>query len=232
MRNENLYYKPIKTFIMKSTNKFSWFFALLFISANFTTASAQTLKDFFNNSETPLTYLGVDFTKAKLINDPGGNPMDIRNRLYNSINQVVVAEPKKYDIAGAFRKSAVTSDLTAVTAANEKINAEQIMSSSTADFNRLKADDIAGVVKALGINGKKGIGLLFVMEGMKKEEKNAAASVWTVLIDMQSKKVLLTERLESKPAGFGFRNFWASTIKGTLDAIEKRKYSEWKGQHG
>ncbi len=217
---------------MKKTNKFNWLFALLFICVNFTTASAQTVKDFFNNSETPLTYLGIDFTKAKLINDPGGNPMDIRNRLYNSINQVVVAEPKKYDIAGAFHKSTVTSDLTAVTATNEKINAEQIMSSNSGDFNRLKEADIASVVKALGISGKKGIGLLFVMEGMKKEDKKAAASVWAVLIDMQTKKVLLSERFENKAAGFGFRNFWSSTIKATIDDIDKDKYKEWKVKYG
>jgi hypothetical protein len=138
---------------MKRTIKFSWLFALVFIFSNFQNAQAQTLKDFFNNSETPLTYLGIDFTKAKLINEAGGNPMDIRNRLYNSINDVVVNEPKKYDIAGAFHKSSVTSDLTAVKAKNEKINAEEIMSSNTADFNRLKETDIAGMVKAF-CNGR------------------------------------------------------------------------------
>jgi hypothetical protein len=217
---------------MKRTIKFSWLFALVFIFSNFQNAQAQTLKDFFNNSETPLTYLGIDFTKAKLINEAGGNPMDIRNRLYNSINDVVVNEPKKYDIAGAFHKSSVTSDLTAVKAKNEKINAEEIMSSNTADFNRLKETDIAGMVKALAISGKKGIGLLFVMEGMKKEDKKAAASVWAVLIDLQTKKVLLSERFENKAAGFGFRNFWSSTIKATIDDIEKDKYKEWKAKYG
>jgi hypothetical protein len=217
---------------MKRTIKFSWLFALVFIFGNFQNASAQTLKDFFNNSETPLTYLGIDFTKAKLINEAGGNPMDIRNRLYNSINDVVVNEPKKYDIAGAFHKNSVTSDLTAVKAKNEKINAEEIMSSNTADFNRLKETDIAGMVKALAISGKKGIGLLFVMEGMKKEDKKAAASVWAVLIDLQTKKVLLSERFENKAAGFGFRNFWSSTIKATIDDIEKDKYKEWKAKYG
>jgi hypothetical protein len=217
---------------MKGTIKLNWLFALVFILGNFKNAQAQTLKDFFNSSEEPLTYLGIDFTKAKLINDPGGNPMDIRNRIYGSINQVVVAEPKKYDIGAAFNKSSVSSDLTAVRGKNEKINTEEIMSSNTEDFNRLKEADIVSMVKSLGIKSKKGIGLLFVMEGMKKEEKNNAASVWAVLIDMQSKKVLLSERFESKASGFGFRNFWASTIKVTLDAIEKKKYKEWKDKYG
>jgi hypothetical protein len=217
---------------MKRTIKLNWLFALAFIFGNFQTAQAQTLKDFFNSSEEPLTYLGIDFTKARLINDAGGNPMDIKNRLYTSINNVVVNEPKKYDIAGAFHKSTVSSDLSAVNEKNEKVNAENIISSNSGDFSRFKEADIADIVKALGFKSKKGIGLLFVMEGMKKEEKNNAASVWAVLVDMQSKKVLFSERFESRASGFGFRNFWASTIKVTLDAIEKKKYKEWKDKYG
>jgi hypothetical protein len=217
---------------MKKTIKFSWLFAFMLMFLNLQTASAQTLKEFFNTSETGLTYLGIDFTKAKLINEAGGNPMDIKDRLYKSINAVVVNEPKKYDISGAFHKSAISSDLAAVNAKNEKINAEEIISSSSADYSRFKEADIASMVKALNITGKKGVGLLFVMEGMKKEDKKGMASVWAVLLDMQSKKVLLSERFESKAAGFGFRNFWVSTIKATLDAIEKNKYKEWKEKYG
>ena len=216
---------------MKRTIKLSCVVAFLLLLGNLKTVSAQTLKDFFNTSETSLTYLGIDFTKAKLINYPNPDPMDIRNRIYGSINDVVINEPKKYDIAGAFHKSAITSDLTAVKARNEKINTEDIVSGNTADYSRLKESDIASVVKALHINGK-GIGLLFVMEGMKKDDKKGEASVWAVLVDMSSKKVLLTERFESKANGFGFRNYWASTIKETLNEIEKNKYKEWKSKSG
>ena len=70
------------------------------------------------------------------------------------------------------------------------------------------------------------------MEGMKKDDKKGEASVWAVLVDMSSKKVLLTERFESKANGFGFRNYWASTIKETLNEIEKNKYKEWKSKSG
>ena len=31
---------------------------------------AQTAKDVFGNSETPILYLGIDFTKAKIIDEP------------------------------------------------------------------------------------------------------------------------------------------------------------------
>lgn len=217
---------------MKRTNKLNWLFAALLFCGITQPAFSQTLKDVFTNSETPIFYLGIDFTKARVINDPGANAMDIRNRLFASINSVVVTEAKKYDIANAFHKNFVGSDLSAVNTNNEKVNAENILSGNASDFNRLKETDIMSAVKALNLGDKKGLGLLFVMEGMKKDDKKGEASIWATIIDMKTKKVLLTERFESKAVGIGFRNFWASTIKETLDEIEKKKYKEWKKTYG
>jgi hypothetical protein len=202
--------------------------------AGSTKSFSQTVKDFFNNTSTTLTYLGIDYTKNKLINDPGGNASDIKGRLYNSMNEVVVNEMgKNYNIAGAFdRSSGVNSDISAVTEKNGKINASDIMSSSEADFNRLTESDIAGCVKALGLKGKEGVGLVFIMEGMKKEEKKSYGAVWVTLIDMKTKKVLMTERMEQEAAGFGFRNFWVSIIKKSIIEIDKKKYKAWKNTYG
>lgn len=232
MQNENLYYKSIKIIFMKSTYKFKWLFAVLLFCGVSKSTFSQTLNEFFNNSELHLVYLGIDFTKARLINDPDANSFDIRNKVYPSINSLIINEPKKFDIAAAFHKSNVGSDFTATRARNEKINAEEILSSNTEDFYRLNAEDIAAVVKGLALGGKTGIALLFVMEGMKKMGKSGEASVWVVLLDMKTKKVLMTERFENKASGIGARNYWASAIKATLEDIEKKKYKDWKVQYG
>ncbi|MBS1928524.1 MAG: hypothetical protein IT254_01270 [Chitinophagaceae bacterium] len=205
------------------------FFAVFFVSGS---VHAQILKDFFNNSEYPTVYLGIDFSKAKLINDPMANTIDIKNRLYGSINDVTVYEAKKYDIGKAFHKSMVSSDLSGVKKRIEKINSEDILSQNSDDFSRLKESDIHAVVKGLDLGKQKeGVGVLFVMEAMRKMEKNNGAAVWLVLIDMHSKKVLLTKRYEEKAAGFGFRNMWVSPIKATLNDIEKN-YSNLKKEYG
>lgn len=196
-----------------------------------TNANAQTLKDFFSNSETKTVYLGIDFSKTKLINDPGANTMDIRNRLYYSINAVPVNEVKKYDFGKTFHKSNVSVDITGVKKRIEDINAEEILSSDTQDFNRFKESDIAAIVKALDLSkSKEGVGILFVVEGMKKQEKNDMASVWIVLINLSSKKVMLAQRYEEKAKGFGFRNLWVSTIKAAMDDFES-DYSDLKKQY-
>jgi hypothetical protein len=216
---------------MKRFQKLNWLVAVLLFCGISRSAFSQTLNEFFNNSEMHLTYLGVDFSKARLINDPDANSFDVRNKLYPSINNLVINEPKKFDIATAFHKSHVGSDLSAVREKNEKINAEEIPSFNTSDFYRLNEDDISAAVKSLNLSGKTGIGLLFVMEGMKKEGKKGDASMWVTLIDMKTKKVLMAERFENKASGIGSRNYWASTIKATLEDIEKKKYKEWKSKY-
>lgn len=219
---------------MKRTQKLSWLFALVLLLGSSTQSFSQTIKDFFSNGSTQLTYLGIDYTKNKLINDPGGNASDIKGRLYASMNDVVVNEMgKNYNIAGAFdRSSGVSSDISAVTERNEKINSSDIVSSNTEDFNRLTESDIAGCVKALNLKGKEGVGLVFIMEGMKKEEKKSYGAVWVTLVDMKTKKVLMAERMEQEAAGFGFRNFWVSIIKKSIVEIDKKKYKSWMSKYG
>jgi hypothetical protein len=215
---------------MKRTQKLSWLFAFVLLFGSSTQSFSQTLKDVFNNSESPLMYLGIDFTKARLLDV--GNADDIRNRLYGSINELVVNEPKKFDLKGAFSKSNIEHDFGAVTKNNGKINMNDIISTNSADFDRLKESDIAAIVKALDLSGKTGVGLLFVMEAMRKVDKKGEAAIWVTMVDMKTKKVLMTERIVEKATGIGFRNYWASTIKEVIDDIDKKKYKEWRTKYG
>jgi hypothetical protein len=216
---------------MRQTIKLNWLVSILFFSGISISSFSQTLKEVFSNSEAPLTYLGIDFSKSRLLDE--GNPSEIRDKYYVSINDLIVAEPKKYDLKGAFNKSNIDHDFSAVTKNNAKANVNEILSSNSADFNRFKESDITSMVNNLDLSGKQGIGLLFVMEAMRKIEKNSGAAIWVTLIDMKTKKILMTERIESKViAGIGFRNYWASAIKNLIDNIEKKKYNEWKLKYG
>jgi hypothetical protein len=195
-------------------------------------AQGQTLKEFFSNEGTNAFYVGIDFTKNKLIDDANANSSDIRDRQYTGINELVVTETKKYDLKSAFhRSSGMDHDLSLVNDRNTKANADDIKSTSTADFHRLKEDDIKSLVKSFDFKDKKGLGILLVSEAMSKSDKTIA--MWVAFVDMNSKKVLLTDRVEGKVGmGFGFRNNWASSIKSVLEQIEKKKYKEWKAKVG
>jgi len=218
---------------MKRTIKLSLLMFAALVSVISTQSFSQSIKDFFNNNSIQLTYLGIDYYKNRLINDPGSNENDIKNRLYGAMNDVVVKEmDKNFKIGSAFNRSGnVNTDISAVTARNEKIVPNDINSSNESDFNRLKEADISSEIKALNLKSGEGVGLVFVMEGMKKVEKKSYGSVWVVLIDMKTRKVLMAERMEQEAAGFGFRNFWVSIVKKSLVEIDKKKYKDWKKKY-
>lgn len=190
-------------------------------------AKAQTLKEFFSNESTPLTYLGVDFSLAR-VQGESATANDMRDK-FEAINNVIVNEAKKYDIADAFNRSSVKNDLTAINKKNAAVNTESIKTENSADMSRLKPEDIARAVKSYDLSGHKGIGLVFIMEGMSKPEKEGY--VYATLIDMSTKKVLHTERMREKAQGFGFRNYWAYTIYKALEGIDKHEYKTWKGKY-
>jgi hypothetical protein len=215
---------------MKLVKKLFGVVAIMFCVLGSNAITAQTLKNVFADSESPLLYLGIDFSRNRLLDV--GNASDIRDRIYTSINQLIINEPKKYDLKGAFNKSNVDNNLNAVIKNYAKVNLNDILSTNSADFNRLKEADITAVVKELDIEKKDGVGVLFVMEAMRKIEKKGDAAIWVTFVDLKSKKVLMTERIEVKAsAGFGFRNYWASTIKNLIDLIGDKKYKEWKQKY-
>ncbi len=214
-------------------HKFSLIFAfMLLVSA--TPAFSQTLKEFFSNPATQLTYLGIDYTKNRVYKHFDANPPDIRDKYYTGMNDLVIKEQhdKNYDIGGAFgRKNTITIDLSAVTANNNKIDANTIISHTRADFERLKEADIRDCVAALSLENKEGIGVLFIMEGMKKISGKGYGSVWITLIDMRTKEVLITDRIVREAEGFSIRNYWVSVIRKAIKEIDWSIYKEWKRKY-
>jgi hypothetical protein len=215
---------------MERTTKASLFMSFIFIIMMAQPAVSQTLKDFFNSDATTALYLGIDFTKAKLIDDAVSNETDIRDKQFAGINEVIVTDSKHINLPGAFHKATLDHDLSAVDKRNLQVDPSQIKSTNTSDFHRLKEDDINALVKGFDFGDKKGLGILFVMEAMSKSGK--AAAIWVTFIDMKAKKVLLTERVEEKTGmSFGFKNYWASPVKKLLDEIEGDKFKEWKKKY-
>lgn len=207
----------------------SMYLLLYFFSSalGFNSSSAQTVKNIFD-AATPITYLGIDFTLAKILGE-SADATDIRDRQFLAINNTIITQPARYDIASAIQRASITSDLDQVNAHNRNIPVQQIKSDNISDFAHLKTEDIDKVVRSYDFTGKSGIGLLFVMGGMNKAEK--AATMYVTFINMASKKVLLTERLEGKGGGFGFRNYWIKPIEEVLKKIRNSKYNEWKKKY-
>ena len=189
----------------------------------------QTFKERISNRDIPVYFYGIDFTKAVLIGDSKANAQDIVNRQFTGINELLINESGKYDVAGAFRRSDLKTDLTFVKERNEKAAPDQLLSADTEDLNRLSPSAITALVKGFNAGGKEGTGLLFVVDGMSKPNKEIA--VWVTLFDIRSKKVLLTNKVTGKVGmGFSFRNYWATGIRSVIEQIKSTKYSAWKSE--
>jgi len=204
---------------------FALFMAPVFMHGQSLSASA-----FFNNESLPTTYLGIDFTLARLINDDAMNAKTIQSTQFNGINDLMISESKKYEIQEVYRRSNWTPNIKEVENRNDKANPDSLKSNNEGDLTRLKPDDIDKLVRNFNYGTLKGYGVLLIMEGMSKTDKRC--TIWFTLIDMDSKKVLTTARVEGKlGSGFGFRNYWASAIKSAISHA-KKDYEQWKAGAG
>ena len=213
---------------MKRTAAFLWLVAIAFIGLA-QPGYSQTAKEFFNSSETPVTYLGIDFSQARLIGDAGASAADLKDKHFPGINQVIINEPKKYDLPKAFKRASINNDITVTESVNAKIDADKIKISSSSDESRLDAAAIQNVVNGYDLSGKKGVGLVFIIENLNKT--GAKGSMYVTFIDMGTRKVLFTERMIGKAGGFGYKNYWAKSVYEVLEEIEKSKYKEWKNRN-
>ncbi len=193
-------------------------FALIVLSFNL---KAQTIQDVLADKSIPVTFYGVDFTKALLIGDSKANPDDIVNRQYTGINDLMIKESDKYNVAAAFNRVEVPAVLETVKKRNESIKPDKILSSNTTDYNRLTENDAAAVLKSFKTDGSAGVGVLFVVDAMNKAQEKMSA--WVLVFDNKTKKIILNERHEGKVGmSFSFRNYWAAGLKNIILSLNAK----------
>ena len=178
-------------------------------------------------SDKPITWLGLDFSQTRFIGsamqfkDAGEVTDDaVRDKYIPAWNELFINEQKKFDVAKYAHRESVAFALDVTSKANSKVG-ESFFSSDPADYNRLKEGDIAQAVRKYDFMGKKGVGLMFFVEGMSKGKEEASA--WITFVDMGTKTVLQTWRETGKAGGFGFRNYWAKAFLNILKETDSRR---------
>ena len=200
---------------MKPINNLKWLIALLFIGISFQPALAQT-KANISDGSTPITWLGVDYSQAKIIGqayqwEHAGeiNSAEVRYKYIDGWNQLFVVEQKKYDVAKAVHRGSVNYAIDVTQKANNALT-KDFFTNNPGDFHKLTEQDISNVVKNYDFGTNTGIGLIFFVEGMSKGIESMG--VWVTFVDMKSKTVLQTTYKTAKPGGFGFKNYWAKPL--------------------
>jgi hypothetical protein len=203
-------------------------FILSFLMAS--TAFGQSKSDVFNPG-TEITWLGLDFSGAKFIGDRErlGSESDIRH-LLDAINELMIKEADKYNVAAAVQKKKVEYATEVVNEHNAELDVLSLISSDGKDHVHLNPSGVEEIIASYDFKGKSGIGMMFNVESLNKLIEEG--SFWVTFVNMGTKEVLFTERLTAPPSGFGMRNFWAGSVNGVLAKIKKKEFENWKKKHG
>jgi ribosomal protein L15 len=199
------------------------FLTLLFLST--TPLFAQNTMSGLLSGSTKLTFLGLDFTQAKYIGKIGFTDAEaIKNQHMVSWNNLIEAEPKKFSLQKAFNLKAdqYVSNVEDMVKLNKTVD---VGKNITDDAYSITEDQVKKSVSHYSLGAKEGVGLVYVVESLNKTEEKLIA--WVTFIDLSSKKVIYTEKVEGKAGGFGFRNYWAGGVFKINDAIDSKLYKKW-----
>ncbi len=213
---------------MKQANLFPSILLLVIMLCITASVTAQSKKDFFKSTDTKTTWLGLDFSDLRVFGDSDADVNAIKDQYFGSINDLVLNEPDKYYVAKAFERSNLVFDLTEVTRLNAAVDPDKLIVLKSEEASQVTPERVQELVNAYQLTDKTGYGIVFIMEGFNKSKKKA--TMYVTIIDMASKKVLLTKRMEGKAAGFGYRNYWARTVYEVLKSINKSEYNKWKSE--
>jgi hypothetical protein len=194
---------------------------------------AQEASDLFVSSDTKISWLGVDYSHVKLIgsfaqffNSGDKSVNQLKDEYFLGWNNLVLNEPNKYDIKGMLRKSNLYIDVDMIMKINSDANLEDIESYNVPNYSTTFIDSI---VSQYPVQGKSGIGILFIAEALNKPGEEAFYHF--VAMNMETNQVLIQERLRGEPRGFGLRNYWAGSLYDVIKQIEKQKYRLWKNTY-
>jgi len=208
---------------------------ILFLFFALDESKSQTVSDLFNHSSVKIVWLGIDYSHARFIGDfaqfaeaGSTGPSTLKSKYFPAWNGLVLSEPKKYDIAGMFRKENVLYKINTIT----KINAVAPIGNMMDEENdpNYSKQDIQKFINKYSFEEKQGIGILFVAESLNKYREKGKYHV--VAINLSNKNILLHEVMEGKAGGFGLRNYWAKTISDIIIQIRDNKFRAWKNEYG
>ncbi len=188
-------------------------------------SNGQTREAIFKQ-ETPLTWMGVDFSEARYYGDTATVSASEMKYLFSKINYLIEAEPEKYNLRKFFKKSLVNLNLKIVRQRNDSIDESQIISKDASNLNILDSAKVIKMINGYETGNTKGLVVVFIMETMNKTKEEA--TMWVTFFDAAEKQVLLTTRLTGAASGIGFRNHWASSVFEVMKIIYSREYKKWQ----
>ncbi len=195
---------------------------------------SQQVADLFKKSDVKITYLGIDFSQVKLIGsfnqfaEAGSTgPSLIKSKYFDSWNNLVVNESKKYDVAWILRKETINNSIAEVSEINTKTSLETIEAENSPNYT---IEFIKNYVSTYKFNEKEGFGIIFIAESLNKN--NQEGIFHFVVFNLKTNEIVIQERLVEPAGGIGLRNYWGRTIFEAIRDLQDNKYKIWKKKYG
>jgi hypothetical protein len=173
-----------------------------------------------------VTWLGLDFTGVKFIGDRErlGSMSDVKH-LMEAWNSVLETENEKYNPGRAIGRRNLNLALEVTKEHNANLELIDVFSNNKQDHQHLTASDVDQIISGYDFKGNPGIGLIYIVDSFSKLDEEGA--IWVTFVDMDSNKVIYTEKMIGPPGGFGMRNFWAKSVFVVTEKL-KKEFLKWK----
>lgn len=186
---------------------------LLFSLALISILSFGQSKEAQKNIDKVIFY-GVDYSETKLIKVLE-SPGELKSAFLR-INDLFYGEPKKFNIDKNLGKIAKRTTIEAVKDRIEAMDEEE-MKTTDATY-ALDEAKIKDMIKTLPTKETEGVGLIIIGEKLNKDQNRGYYHI--AYFDIATRDIIDTWKASGKAAGFGVRNFWATSV---LKAMKDKK---------
>jgi len=185
-------------------------FSIFIIAFVTTTLAAQ------ESFKKEVTWLGLDFTEAKLFPKAAfANPEAIRTKYLLKWNQIVLNESKKFNVAKFFKIETLQHDLSLVGERNLAISLESLIVDT--NKHQFSEENVKNIISQYPKT--EGVGLVFIVETFDKT--NATGVFWATFFDRSTLEVLSTKKIHGLASGMGIRNYWANSMYRAMKSYKK-----------
>lgn len=143
----------------------------------------------------PVTWLGIDFTEARIIKKDEQMVDSIRLTVLPNIwNDKVASQQSKYPLKKAFHRSAITHNIEMMKKLNSELDADQLV---TEDLYLLYNYSIKVAFSRYDLDGySQGIGMVFLVEAI--DYANKQFSGYMIPIDLVEKRIMKSYYLKTR----------------------------------
>lgn len=200
-------------------------FIITFFFGFIAVATAQSIADIFSTSKVPITYIGLDFSKVKLVGSEGfSDPIAIQAEYFDKWNNLILEEGEKFDLKAIFVKQTVDFDLTPIQALNGEIDAANlVIDKSATALTPEQLQEAAGRYDFKDFANK--IAIVFIVESFDKVAE--LGTFHLTFVNTTNNQIIWTQKVTGKPKGFGLRNYWAGAFYDALQNVQS-KWKLWK----